>query len=512
MTEPTTLPDSPELLKSLIRELFDELRKSQRREESLQAKVDELARKLFGRKSEQLDPNQLCLIDLAAFGIEPQPEPEPPVEEPPANPRRRPKRRRPSKELPRRRVEHPLPEQQRLCSCCDSVMPAIREEIHEQLDYTPASLEVIEHVTFVYGCSNGCDERIVQSSKPAQMVEKGLPGPGLLAQVMVNKYSDHLPLYRQVGIFRRHGVELSRATLGGWVKAVSEGVVPLVEHIKENHLFRSAVIATDDTSVPVQQKGGTYRGRLWVYIGDAEHPVLVYDYTPTRERDGPEEFLNSYGGYLQADAYTGYDRLFDPAREPRIVEVGCWMHARRYFYKASQNDQGLPWEALAMVRELYRLEREAKHYSPQQRQAWRQEKAVPVLETFSQWIETHRFTVPPKSPLGQALTYASNQWQALGRYTQDGRLAIDNGCCERMLRLVAIGRKNWLFAGNDAGGRRAANLYTLIGTCRYHGWDPFEYLRWLFTHLPGRAADDLEGVTPMAWAAENGLESSLLAN
>jgi len=514
MTESTTLPDDLALLKSLIRELFDQLRKGQRREESLQAKLEELVRKLFGRKSEQLDPNQLLLVDLAALGIESEsePEPEPDAEEPPAKRRKRPKRKRPNKELPRRRVEHPLPEKERICSCCDAVMPAFREVIHEQLDYKPASFEVIENVTFVYGCANGCDEKIVQSSKPAQMVEKGLPGPGLLAEVMVNKYADHVPLNRQEGIFRRHGAEISRATLGGWVKAVSDGVVSLIDHLKESHLFRSAVIATDDTSVPVQQKGGTYRGKLWVYIGDAEHSVVIYDYTRTRKRDGPEAFLKPYGGCLQADAYSGYDRLFDPGREPRILEIGCWMHARRYFYEASLHDKGLPYEALAMIRELYKIERNAKDFSAEKRLGLRKEKAVPVLETMEEWIKTNRFVAPPKGLLGKALTYASNQWDALCRYTDDGRWGIDNGRSERMLRLVAIGRKNWMFAGNDDGGRRAANLYTLIGTCRYHGWDPFGYLRWLFTHLPGLPEQRLEEVTPLAWAAENGLESKLLVS
>lgn len=511
MTEPSTLPDDPALLQPLIRELFEQLRKSLRREESLQAKVDELARKLFGRKTEKLDPNQLALIDLSALGIPQSPEPEPVVEATPVPPRRGPKRKRPSQDLPRRRVEHPLPEAERLCPCCDETMPAIREEIHEQLDYHPASFEVIEHVTFVYGCAKGCDEKIVQCKKPPQMVEKGIPGPGLLAQVMINKFCDHQPLFRQERGFRRQGVTISRATLGGWVKAVSDGITPLVEVLKQE-LFQSEVIATDDTSVPVQKKGGTYRGRLWVYIGDVDHPLVVYDYTPTRERAGPEIFLEGYGGYLQADAYGAYDSLFSADRDPPLVEVGCWMHARRYFYEASLNDKGLPIEALAMIRELYRIERTAKDLGAAQRLELRQEQAAPVLDTLEEWIAKHRLAVPPKSLLGKALTYATNQWQALRRYTTDGRLEIDNGRCERLLRSVALGRKNWLFAGNDDGGRRAANLYTLTGTCHYHQLNPLEYLRWLFTVLPGLPQSRLAEASPLAWAAQSGLESHLLTD
>ena len=510
MVEPTSIPDDPELLKPLVRELFAELRKSQRREESLQAKVDELARKLFGRKTEKLDPNQLALIDFEALGLEAPAPAEPEEDEAPAKPRRRAKRKRPSKELPRRRVEHPLPDEERICPCCDEMMPAIREEIHEQIDYKPASFEVIENVTFVYGCRKGCDEKIVSSTKPPQMVEKGLPGPGLLAHVMVSKYCDHIPLHRMEGILRRQGIEIPKTTLCGWVKECSERVEGLLGVLK-NELLRSAVIATDDTTVPVQKKGGAYSGRLWVYIGDLDHPLVLYDYSPTREGEAPRDFLESYGGYLQADAYSGYDQLFKPDREPRIQEVGCWMHARRYFYEASLKDKGLPFEALAMIRELFRFEKSARDFSPDQRLALRREKAVPVLDTMDKWMKKHRHAVLPKSPLGKALTYATNQWDALRRYTEDGRLEIDNGRSERMLRLIAVGRKNWLFAGNDAGGRRAANIYSLVGTCRYHGWDPYAYLVWLFECLPGAPEHRLLELSPLDWAAQNGLTSNLIS-
>ena len=512
MTEPPILSDDPAELQPLVRELFVQLRKSQRREELLQAKVDELARKLYGRKAERVDPNQLPLIDPAELGQKAEPDSEPEIEEqePPAKPRRRAKRKRPSKDLSRRRVEHETPEAERICPGCEVPMPPIRERIHEQVDYQPSSFEVIEHVTFVYGCKCGCDEKIVSSSKPPQMVEKGLAGPGFLAHVMVSKYCDHIPLYRQEGIYRRHGVEAPRATLGGWVRMVSRGTEPLIEYLKSEQLLRSEIVATDDTHVPVQKKGGAYKGRLWVYIGDASNPVVVYDYTPTRSREGPETFLKGYGGFLQADGYSGYDRLFEESRSPRIYEVGCWMHARRYFYEASLKDKGLPYEALAWIRRLYKIEKEAKELSAEKRLVLRQEKAEPILDKMEAWLAAHRFEVLPKSPTGQAFTYATNQWEALRRYTSDGRLEIDNGRSERMLRLVAVGRKNWLFAGNDAGGRRAANIYTLTGTCRYHGWDPFEYLRWLFEVLPGLPESRLGEVTPLAWAAERGLESSKL--
>ena len=343
------------------------------------------------------------------------------------------------------------------------------------------------------------------------MVEKGLPGPGLLAKVAVNKYCDHQPLYRQEQAFGREGVEVSRASMGDWIKSISDGITPLVHYLRKEELLRSHVLATDDTSVPVQQKGGTYRARLWVYIGDLDHPLVIYDYTPTRERAGPEEFLKNYGGFLQADAYSGYDRLFDSKREQRIFEVGCWMHARRYFYQASLKTEPLALEALAMIRELYQVEKLDQELDIARRLELRQERAVPILDAFEKWLDQHRLAVPPKSQLGKAFTYASNQWQALRRYTTDGRLGIDNGESERQLRRVALGRKNWLFAGNDAGGRRAANIYSLTGTCHFHGWNPFDYLRWLFTVLPGLPESRLGEASPLAWAAEHGLTSKRLS-
>lgn len=498
MSHIPSLPDDPELLKQMIRELLEQLQSSRRHEEQLRFKLDLLTRKLFGRKSEKLDPNQLSLIDLEALGV-PKTEspeiPELPAEEP-AAPRRQPKRRRPSKELPRRRVEHTLSEAERLCPCCNIPMQPFREELHEQLDYRPAVLEVIEHVRYVYACTRGCDEAVETAAKPPQLIEKGLPGPGLLAHVVTCKYGDHLPLNRLEGIFRRLGASIARSTLCDWVRACAEAASPVVDALKTQALS-SHVLATDDTSVCVlDAQQGSKKGRLWVYVGDEQHPVTVYDYTPTRAGEGPQTFLEGYSGFLQADAYSAYDALYQTGR---ITELGCWMHCRRYFYEASQKDSGLPFEALAMIRELYKVERECEKLAPDRRFERRRERSLKILDAFDQWIDSKAPAILPKSPLGKAFTYYINQRAALRRYCDDGRFPIDNGRSERALRPIAVGRNNWLFAGSDAGGQRAAILYSLIATCRRHKIDPFRYLTDLFRQLPEHPRNQVHELTPLAW-------------
>jgi transposase len=494
-----TLPDDPELLKAMIRELLEQLRHSRRHEEQLEQKVQELLRKLFGRKSEKIDPNQLALIDLASLGLaSPAPLPELPELPPEPTPWRKGHgRRRPPKELPRRRIVTEVPEQERICACCGEPKEIIREEISEQLDYQPASFFINERVRPIYACKRGCEEPPVIAPKPPQPIDKGLPGPGLLAHVAISKYCDHLPLYRQEGIYRRQGIDLARSTMCGWIGAVADLVAPVVEHLKQD-LLASDLIGTDDTVVPVLAPGQkvTTKGRLWVYVGDDDHPAVVFDYTPTRERDGPDAFLEGYSGYLQADAYSGYDGIYAGGQ---VKEVACWMHARRYFYEASQADPARPCEALALIHQLYRVEKAAKEMTPTQRRDYRQQHAVPILDCFDAWMEQQEAVTPPKSSLGDALRYTRNQWQALRRYTEDGRLPIDNGRSERALRQVALGRKNWLFAGSHEGGRRAAALYTLIESAKRLRLDPYPYLRDLLAQLPACPPEQIGELTPLAW-------------
>jgi transposase len=497
---PDTLPDDPETLKAMILELLAQLRASRRHEEQLENKVSELLAKLFGRKSEKIDPNQLSLIDWESLGMAPVPVPEPPPVLSPEPTRRRKGhgRRRPPRELPRRRIVHEIPEAERLCPCCGAPKEVLREETSQQYDYQPASFFINEHVRLIYACQKGCQEAPVIAPKPPQPIDKGLPGPGLLAQVVISKYCDHLPLHRQEGIYRRQGVELSRSTMCDWVGEVAGLVAPVIDYLKLD-LLRSEIIGTDDTTVPVLAPGQktTATGRLWVYVGDEEHPVVLFDYTQTRERAGPAAFLDGYRGYLQADAYSGYDGIY---AGDEVQEVACWMHARRYFFKASQADPAQPCVALALIQQLYQVEKICKDFSPERRHALRQEQAVPILDRLEQWMKDQEAVTPPKSLLGDALRYSRNQWQALRRYTENGRLPIDNGRSERALRQVALGRKNWLFAGSDEGGHRAAALYSILETCKRNRIEPFAYLRDLLAQIPTCPTERIAEITPLAWA------------
>jgi transposase len=503
--DPNTLPDDPTLLRGVISQLLGAVEKLERKNAWLQAEVEALFRKLFRQRTEKLDPRQLELVFEAMrdLGI-PQGQLEQLEQEVIGKGRRRGSSGRQPlpKSLPRERIEHALPEQERCCTACGVELTKIREEITEQLDYTPASFKIIEHVRGVFACK-GCEETMVRAPKPAQAIEKGLPGPGLLAQVVVSKYADHQPLYRQAQIYGRHGVTLSRSTLCDWIAETAELVSPLVDWMRRD-LLRSRIVQTDDTPVTVlDDQGGTHKGRLWVYLGDRGHPHIVYDYTPTREGSGPTRFLNGFRGYLQADAYSGYDALYASGS---VIEVGCWTHARRYFHEAATGaGDTRGFAALAFIHQLFAVEREAneKDLSFEQRKARRQEASREILDAFKLWFEELEPQVLPKSALATAIGYTRRQWAALERYLGDGELVPDNSASERALRGVALGRKNWLFAGSDAGGVRAAKLYSLIASAKRHALEPYAYLRALFERLPSHPAERLHELAPAAWAVNS---------
>jgi len=410
------------------------------------------------------------------------------------------------KSLPRQRMVHDLGEGSRQCPQCQGDLKRIGEEVSERLEYVPASLVVIEEVCQKYACPKGCT--VITAEKPVAPVEKGLAGPGLLAQVAVSKYGDHLPLYRQADIFRRQGVELSRQTMGDWMRACAELVSPLYELMKQQ-VLGSKALQTDDTPVPVLDPAlpRTRTGRIWTYVGDDGHPYTVYDYTPNRSRDGPEAFLQEFRGYLQADAYSGYDHFYEDELRG-IVEVACWAHVRRKFFDAQSSDLMRSTVMLAYIRLLYDIEREARDRkldSPARR-ALRQAKAKPILEDMRTYLQREQPQVLPKSPEGQAIAYTLSNWQALVRYCEDGELEIDNNGAERSLRGVAVGRKNWMFLGSDKGGRTAAVLTSLIATCKRLHVDPFAYLRDLFARISDHPQNRLAELLPHLWKA--GLSSS----
>jgi hypothetical protein len=347
-------------------------------------------------------------------------------------------------------------------------------------------------------------EVVIAAPKPAMPIPKGLPGPGLLAHLIVSKYTDHLPLHRLERVYERQGLFLHRSTLCDWLAACAELLRPLYDRMV-SVLLQSRALHTDDTTVKMQELGTHLlsTARLWVYLGDAAHPYNVFDFTVNRKRDGPEQFLANYRGYLHADAFSGYDGLYlpDPCTAgARIIEVACNAHARRKFYEARGSDALRSHQALAYYRQLYELERAAKEFSDAQRQQMRQDLAVPILNQFHQWLKAQRPEVLPKSPMAEALGYALNNWTALVRYTEAGFLAIDNNVAEREMKRIALGRKNWLFVGSPRGGHTAAVLISFTSTCQRLGVEPWRYLRDVLEQLPGCPAERLTALLPEEWA------------
>lgn len=503
--DPNCLPKDTTALRQMVVGLLEEAEVRERRLRQLQHWVEQLLRWRYGPRRERVNENQLFLFAVARVNAGQESGPDSAsldvAEKAEARPAQRNGhgRQRLPKELERRRVIYDLEEQERHCPQCQGELKRIGAEVSERLEYVPASLVVIEEACQKYACSKGCTVRTAQ--KPMQPIEKGLPGPGLLAQVAVSKYGDHLPLYRQEGIFQRHGVELSRRTMCDWMRRCAELVTPLFELMKQR-VLQSRVLQTDDTPVPVldPERARTRTGRIWTYVGDGEHPYTVYDYTPSRSRDGPEAFLQEYRGFLQADAYSGYDELYqDPERE--VIEVACWAHSRRKFYEAQSSDLMRSTVMLAYIGLLYDVEREARerNLDGKSRRALRQAKSRPILEDIRAYLEGEQLLVLPKSPEGQAIAYTLSNWKALIRYCEDGDLEIDNNGAERSLRGVAVGRKNWTFLGSDNGGRTAAVLISLIATSKRLGIDPFVYLRDLFERISSHPQSRLAELLPDQW-------------
>jgi transposase len=504
------LPDDPELLRAVATQQQATIEAQQRELEQLKHYVAQLLRRRYGPRSEKLDPAQLALFEASAEADQKESQAASAHAETAvrAHTRRGGGRNEFPADLPRKRVEYPLPPEQLACPCCGQERTKFGEEVSEQLEFIPASLLVIEHVRFKYACRH-CQEQVAVAEKPPQPIEKGIPGPGLLAATITGKYCDHLPLYRLEDIFARYGVELSRATMCGWLRQSAELVLPLYDFMKRR-VLASRVIHTDDTPVEVLDPNlpHTRTGRFWAYVGDRRNPYVVYDYTPSRKRDGPVEFLQDYQGYLQADAFGGYDGIYTGSGG-KIIEVGCWAHARRKFFEAKETAPAPAHEALARIGQLYTLERQAQEaqLAPEHIQSLRQEKSLPLLLSFRPWLDALREKTLPKSPIGTAARYALNNWTALIRYCEDGELAIDNNLAERAVKPCAIGRKNWIFCGSDGGGRTAAILFSLTGSAKRQDLDPFAWLRDVLDRLPLlRAAGDsipdelLHPLLPDAWA------------
>ena len=479
-------------------------------------KIEALLRELLdarrNRKSEQLSADQLALFAAAWQARQAEAEPTKPDgsddDDPNANPgggesasKKRTGGRQPlPRHLKRERIVHDLAEEEKHCSTCQQDLRPIGEESSERYEYIPAKLTVIEDICKKYACA--CT--VKTATKPSQPIEKSTAGASLLAQVIVAKTADHLPLHRQEKIFERHGVNISRKTMGGWLAQCADLLKPLYGSMKEV-LFQSKVIGTDDTSVKVLDVKLPFArtGRIWPYSGDAAHPVILYDYTATRERAGPEEFLKGYRGYLQADAYGGYDAFFkDPARG--LTEVGCWAHARRYFHKALESDQARMGPALLLIAQLYRVEKQARPLTAEDRLRLRQLQSQPILDKLRNYLLEIQAEVLPKSPEGRAVRYTLKNWTALTRYCEDGDLQIDNNATERAIRGIAVGRNNWIFFGSDDGGKTAAVLRSFVASCQRVGVDPFAWLKDILSRIADHPITRLAELLPHNWASAQG--------
>jgi transposase len=484
--------------RALIASLQDQLTTSQREIAALRHELDILCQRLFGKKSERVDPRQLTLaLEQLANERGAVTEPvemdsgETPVR---GHTRHRPTGRRPlPAHLPRRRVEIDVADTDKQCAC-GHAKTRIGEDTSEKLEYEPASFIVIETVRPKYACPH-CHEGVVQAPAPPQAVEKSLAGEGLLAHVVISKYVDHLPLHRLEGIFAREQIDLPRSTLCGWVAEVAAALTPIGDQLRRE-IVAAEYLQTDDTSITVlDERGGSFKGRLWTYLDPLTHQV-VYDATPTHEGEGPAAFLATFRGQLQADAYSGYDALYASGR---VSEIGCWAHARRRFVEAFLIDTNAAL-MIALIQQLYEVEHDAVDLDADARRALRQERSLPLLAKIDAERQALTAIVLPKSPLGEAVRYLTNQWTALQRYVEDGRVAIDNNRAENQLRLVAVGRKNWLFAGSFEGARRAALLYSLVQSCKLANVAPFSYLKDVLLRVATHDHRRIDQLTPKRWA------------
>ena len=378
-----------------------------------------------------------------------------------------------------------------------SKMKKVGEQISEELDYQPAKLFVRRYVRPRYVSA---EEDFHIASLPNRPIDKGIPGPGLLAQILMDKFCDHLPVYRQVQRYERLGVKLSESTLGGWLSSTCELLNPLYDALRE-YVLTQSYLQADETPIPVldkKRKGKTHRGYQWAYHS-VKARLVFFDYQPGRGREGPKECLKNFVGYLQTDGYEAYEWI--NAQRDDITLLHCMAHARRYFEKALDSDATRAGYALSHIQKLYAVERHARQadLSDHQRYVLRQEQAVPILEEWHAWLLEQATTVLPKSLIGKAVAYSLRRIKTLSLYTTDGRLEIDNNLIENTIRPIALGRKNYLFVGSHAAAQRIAVFYSLLGSCKLHNIEPYGYLKDTLERLPDHPIKQIDELLPHRW-------------
>lgn len=503
-----------ELLQTIL-QLFGDLRD---KNTQLELRMAQLLKQVYGRSSEKLDPNQLALAlaELkAAQAAESPPAPSggPPTDETPPPPKEDPKPpRRKYKPVGRNPLPAELPhvETRRapapadcVCADCGAQKVKIGEERSEILELVPAMFRVLVDIREKWAC-RACQGNVVIAPPADKVVDGGLPGPGLVAHVLVSKYKDHAPIERQADIYARWGVKLAPSTMNDWVRVGADLIEPIVKRIHQR-VLGAYLLQADDTGLRVldkSQAGGVRKGHLWTLIGDGK--LAFYGYAKTWSAEHALPLFSGRRGYIQMDGYAGLDRLFI-GPDPPCIEVGCMAHCRRKYNDAKDGGDIRALLPMGIFAALYVIEAEAKEggLDAEARRAVRQEKSKPLLNQLGKWVaEVHPKTTP-QSPLGKAITYTINQWKQLTRYLDDGHLPIDNSASERALRPIAVGRKNWLFAGSEEGAKRAAAIYTIIGSCALNGVDPWAYLRDVLAKLSGMWPQNrLDELLPDVWKPE----------
>jgi transposase len=514
MSRPAPLPSDVKSLQRLVREQQAQLLSRDVLIEQLKLQLARLKKMKFGRSSEQLDAQiaqlEFSLEELEANAAANVPHPGPSAGERATRPARRPL----PDHLPREPHVHEPTTGSCNCPECGGMLRTLGEDSSEMLEYVPEHWKVIKHVRPKYSCS-AC-QKIVQAAAPSRPIERSYAGPGLLAHMLVSKFCDHLPYYRQSQIYAREGVELDRSTLAEWGGAASTLLDPLLGAL-EDYVMAAHKLHADDTPIPVLAPGTgkTKSGRLWAYLrddrpaGSTDPPAVLFRYSPDRKGERPREHLQHFRGILQADAYGGFNGLYDREHEP-LIEAACWAHARRkYFEIYDSTASPIALEVLERIAELYKIEEEICGRLPGERRAVRQARAAPLLKELYAWLRVTVRKVSKKSDIASAIGYTLSLWTALTRYAEDGSIEIDNNPVERALRAVALGRKNFLFAGSDAGGERAAAFYSLIGTAKLCGRDPEAYLRQLFSRIAEHPINRIEELLP--WCLAGDLADTRLA-
>lgn len=491
------LPDDIAALKAMVLERESALAHHATEIEHLKLLIAKLKRMQFGRKSEKLD-HEIVQLELRLEELQADEGAQYIGQSPRQSCRPCARRASLPPHLPRDDQFH-LPADTAACSQCGGAMKRLGEDVSEQLEYVPARFRVIRHVRPKYACS--CCDHIAQAPAPTRPIARGLAGPGLLSHILVAKYCDHLPLYRQSVMYAREGVTLERSTMAEWVGATSALLAPLVDAIR-NHVMAASKLHADDTPVPVLApgRGKTKTGRLWVYVRDdrpaagTAAPAVWFAYTENRKGEHPQRHLARYAGVLQADAYGGYQAIYGTGQ---VVEAACWAHARRKFYELDQaRPSTITAEALRRIGQLYAIEARIRGKPPDFRWRVRQAEAWPLLDALQTWLRTTMETLSRRSDTTAAILYALNRWQALVRYSDDGTIEIDNSAAERALRGVALGRKNYPFVGADSGGERAAAIYSLIETAKLNGVDPEGYLRQVLGCIADHPINRIDDLLP----------------